>query len=552
MLRRLEIQNYAIIDRISIDFPKGLTIITGETGAGKSILLGALGLIMGKRADTKVMFDQDKKCLVEAVFDIVGYDIREFFDSHELEYDTELIIRREISPGGKSRAFVNDTPVTLDILSELTENLVNIHQQFDVLDIQKPAFQMQMIDAMAGNSDLIGEYKNDYHDYKSAIRQHSDLMTQSQAASREMDYLSFQMKEFEDAALQRGEQELLETNLQRLTAAEEVKKITNLISHVIEEDENALAGMLQALISQVSHISHLDPAYSAIYDRLVSVREELSDMSREASRISDQTEYDQEAIHQTTERLNVIYRLMKKHHAADLDELLKVRDDILARLTGYHDLSSEIERISSEILSIKHKLTDLGSKISSKRKATLPSFEADVQAMLADLSMTHARIKVDLRQVSEPGASGLDEITMLFAPNKGSDFQSLKDTASGGEMSRLTLCIKALVAGAITLPTLIFDEIDAGVSGDVAGKVGKILSRLAAKHQVISITHSPQIAAKADRHFWIYKSDTDIRTVTGMKELTDEERKVEIAKMLSGNPPTEAALANALDLLSKR
>lgn len=550
MLTRLEIQNYAIIDRVDISLPEGLTIITGETGAGKSILLGALGLVMGKRADTKVMYDPEKKCYVEAVFEISNYNLRDYFEARELDYFPELIIRREISQGGKSRAFVNDSPVTLDILAELTENLIDIHQQFDILDIQKPTFQLRMIDALAGNQSMLDAYKTEYNRYRSLIRKLSELTERSAAAAREMDFLTFQIQEFDEAALKTGEQAELESALLKLTAAEDVKRLTTLVSHVLEEDERAVNGTLQSLASQLSHIRDLDPVYHELYERLLSSREELADIAREASRISDLTEYDTEAIHTTTERLNVIYRLMKKHQAADLDDLLLVRDKTAAQLAGFRDLGTEIESTSKEILSIKNTLLGIGTKLSENRKACTGRFESEVHSLLADLSMTHARIKVAINALGEPGPTGLDEVNMLFAPNKGSDFLPLKDTASGGEMSRLTLCIKSLVAGAITLPTLIFDEIDAGVSGDVAGKVGKILSRLAERHQVICITHSPQIAARASCHYWVYKSDTDTRTITAMKQLSADEKITEIAKMLSGNPPTDAALANARELIN--
>jgi DNA repair protein RecN (Recombination protein N) len=549
MLRKIEIQNYAIIERLEIGFPAGLTIITGETGAGKSILLGALGLIMGKRADTKVLYDQDKKCYVEATFDISAYDIKSFFEEEGLDYHEELIIRREIAPGGKSRAFVNDSPVTLDILQTLTDGLIDIHQQFDTLDIQKPTFQLEMIDALAGNKSLLDEYKNQYKVYKQTIRKLEELKEKNRNANQEIEFLSFQMSEFNQAEFKAGEQDDLESSLQRLTAAEDIKKNSALLVHGLEEDENAILGQLQMLTNQFGSIKNLDKAYLEIYDRLISVREELADIAKEASRIADATDYDEEAIQNTNTRLNLINRMQKKHGVITMDDLLRVEAEIQQKLDGYSDLTTEIDHLTTEAKSAEEKLRAIAENLSNQRDKVIPAFESDVHDLLVSLSMDHAYIKVKKNKLSTLSATGLDDVNILFAPNKGNDFLPLKDTASGGEMSRLTLCVKSLVAGAVTLPTLIFDEIDAGVSGDVAQKMGNILHNLSKKHQVITITHSPQIAAKAQSHFWVYKSDTDHRTITAMRELSLEDRVIEIAKMLSGNPPTEAAKANAKDLI---
>lgn len=549
MLRKIEIQNYAIIERLEIGFPAGLTIITGETGAGKSILLGALGLIMGKRADTKVLYDQDKKCYVEATFDISAYDIKSFFEEEGLDYHEELIIRREIAPGGKSRAFVNDSPVTLDILQSLTDGLIDIHQQFDTLDIQKPAFQLEMIDALAGNKSLLDEYKNQYKAFRQTIRKLEDLKEKNRNANQEIEFLSFQMSEFNQAEFKAGEQDELESSLQRLTAAEDIKKNSALLVHGLEEDENAILGQLQMLTNQFGGIKNLDKVYQDIYDRLISVREELADIAKEASRIADATDYDEEAIQNTNTRLNLINRMQKKHGVITMDDLLRVEAEIQQKLDGYSDLTSEIDLLTSEAKEAEEKLRAIAENLSNQRDKVIPTFESDVHDLLVSLSMDHAYIKVKKNKLSTLSATGLDDVNILFAPNKGNDFLPLKDTASGGEMSRLTLCVKSLVAGAVTLPTLIFDEIDAGVSGDVAQKMGNILHNLSKKHQVITITHSPQIAAKAQSHFWVYKSDTDHRTITAMRELSLEDRVIEIAKMLSGNPPTEAAKANAKDLI---
>lgn len=549
MLRKLEIQNYAIIDKLEIDFPTGLTIITGETGAGKSILLGALGLIMGKRADTKVLFDQERKCFVEATFAIADYQLHEYFTEEGLDYDDELIIRREIAPGGKSRAYINDSPVTLDILTTLTENLIDIHQQFDTLDIQKPVFQLRIIDALAGNKNVLDQYSNLYKDYRQTCQKLELLKEKNRNAQQEVEFLNFQIAEFDQADLKPNEQDELEMQLQKLTSAEDIIKNCSAIVQAVEEGENAILGQLQFISNQFGSIKNLDKNFSDIYDRLLSVREELMDISKDASRISDSTEYDAAAIETTTTRLNIINRLQKKHGVITMDDLLKTQAEIKDKLDKFGDLTSDIENLELEISKKECSLKDLAQVLSQARKKVIPSLEKDVHNLLTDLSMNHAYIKVQTGVLSSFSNSGLDDISILFAPNKGSDFLPLKDTASGGEMSRLTLIIKSLVAGALTLPTLIFDEIDAGVSGDIAGKMGEILNNLANKHQIIAITHSPQIAAKAMSHYWVYKNDTESRTVTAMRQLGQGERVHEIAKMLSGNPPTEAAKANARELI---
>jgi len=551
MLRKLEIQNYAIIDKLEIDFPTSLTIITGETGAGKSILLGALGLIMGKRADTKVLFDQERKCFVEATFAIADYQLHEYFTEEGLDYDDELIIRREIAPGGKSRAYINDSPITLDILTTLTENLIDIHQQFDTLDIQKPVFQLRIIDALAGNKNVLEQYSNLYKDYRQTCQKLELLKEKNRNAQQEVEFLNFQIAEFDQADLKPNEQDELEMQLQKLTSAEDIIKNCSAIVQAVEEGENAILGQLQFISNQFGSIKNLDKNFSDIYDRLLSVREELMDISKDASRISDSTEYDAAAIETTTTRLNIINRLQKKHGVITMDDLLKTQAEIKDKLNKFGDLTSDIENLELEISKKERSLKELAQVLSQARKKVIPSLEKDVHNLLTDLSMNHAYIKVQTGVLSSFSNSGLDDISILFAPNKGSDFLPLKDTASGGEMSRLTLIIKSLVAGALTLPTLIFDEIDAGVSGDIAGKMGEILNNLANKHQIIAITHSPQIAAKAMSHYWVYKNDTESRTVTAMRQLDQGERVYEIAKMLSGNPPTEAAKANARELIGQ-
>jgi DNA repair protein RecN (Recombination protein N) len=549
MLKRIEIQNYAIIDHLEIEFPEGLTIITGETGAGKSILLGALGLVMGNRADTKVLYDQERKCIVEAIFDIRAYTLQEYFNEADLEYSDELIIRREIAPGGKSRAFVNDTPATLDILTSLSASLVNIHGQFDTLDIQKPASQIEILDALAGNKALLTDYKKLYRQYRSLTSRLEDLKNSSKNASQEMEFLAFQRKEFEDAGWKEGEQEALETSLRRLTGAEDVKRLSQLLAHGLAEDEQAVIGQLHQMSGQYAAITGLDAGFLDIHSRLVSVKEELSDIARECARIAEATDFDEEAIHYANQRLGILYRLMKKHQVVTESELLDVQHHIQHKMGGYTSLDQEIQELSIQCAQKEQQLRDIALQLRANRGGIIEAFQENVHTLLVSLAMEHAYIRVQMTPLEQLTPSGSDEIAILFAPNKGSQFLPLKDIASGGELSRLTLCMKSLVAGAATMPTLVFDEIDAGVSGEVAHKMGTILASLAKAHQVICITHSPQIAAKADVHLWVYKSENETRTMAAMRTLTLDDRITELAKMLSGNPPTEGARLNARELL---
>ena len=549
MLKRLEIQNYAIIESLDLDLTKGLSIVTGETGAGKSILLGALGLIMGKRADTKVLYEADKKCVVEAVFDVSEYNIQSIFEAEGIDYEEETIIRRLISPNGKSRAFINDEPTTLSVLKAITDNLVDLHQQFDTLNLHSVSFQTKTIDALAGVIEKVDDYQVDYAEYAKSKRALSSLEEKHRNANQEMDFLNFQMKEFNDAEFMDGEQEGNEKKLDKLTNAEDIQRVGNMILHQLDEDDSSTVDTLQSLLNELSSVMDADEKLAEIYERLTNIQEEMRDIAKEAGHIAEITEYDESVIEELNARLSLIYRLQKKHNVDNLEDLLKIQDDISTQLSSFGDITQDIEKLQNKIAKLESALVKKSDTISKKRKKTAPDFEKAIHEMLVPLSMENAYIKVDIAPLDKPGPSGMDQINFLFAPNKGSDFKSLKDIASGGEISRLTLCIKSLVANAITLPTLIFDEIDTGVSGEVASRMGEILAELADKHQVISITHSPQIAAKADRHFFVHKNDREDRTVTAIKELDKEGRITEIAKMLSGNPPSDAAIANAKELM---
>ena len=550
MIQKLQIRNYALIDQLEIRFSDGLTIITGETGAGKSILMGALGLIMGKRADTKVLYKEAEKCVVEGYFDIDKYDLKFFFDENDLDYDSALIIRREITPSGKSRAFVNDTPVNLKILQELSSALVDLHQQFDTLDIHEVSFQLRMIDALADNKKRLETYREQFSSYQAIKQRLQKLEAEQHRAEQEAEFLQFQLEELEAVQLQTGEQESLESELQRLSNAEDIKRVLNNTYQHLNESEVAVVGQLEEIRLGLSEIRKFDPQVEQLYERFAALILELQELSGDFEKISEATEHDPERIQETQQRLDSIYRLQNKHRVNTVEELLDIQSKFSEQLEAFGDLSSEITQLKAQQERQEQKLLGIAEDLRKHRQRVGPAFEKKVLALLAQLSMEHARIQVEYKALDELGPTGLDEINFLFAANPGSRLQLIKDVASGGELSRLTLVTKSLVASAIPLPTLIFDEIDTGISGDVAIKMGSILRLLSNQHQVVSITHSPQVAAKADRHYFVYKKVEENRTYTKVRELTQDERIRAIATMLSQNPPSESAIENAKELLS--
>ena len=550
MIQKLLVHNYAIIEQLEIKFSEHLTIVTGETGAGKSILLGALGLIMGNRAETKVLYNEAEKCVIEGHFNIGAYDLRSFFETHDLDYEDHIVIRRELTPSGKSRAFVNDTPVNLPILRDLTSSLVDLHQQFDTLDIHNVSFQLRMIDALAGNRDLLTDYQTDFKKYQTDQRTLAKLVERSQNSAKELDFLTFQIEEFSKAALVEGEQEPLEAELERLTNAGEIKQTTAEAFRILSEDENAIISQLQAIGQSLNTVQRYGPSIGKLYDKLFNIIEELSDMSRTLEDITEDTELDPQRIVEVQERLDLIYRLQKKHGVISVAELVDLQNSLQIQLDAIGDVSGEIVKLEQQIAAQRTVLIQKSANLTHRRKEVVPSFEAKIHDMLHQLSMEHARLQVSITTQPDLTLMGADDVQFLFAANRGSRMQAIKDVASGGELSRLTLCTKSLVASAIPLPTLIFDEIDSGVSGDVAQKMGAILQQLATHHQVIVITHSPQVAAKASRHYFVYKTHRDDRTITNVRELTPDERIRSIAVMLSQNPPSQAALDNARDLTS--
>ncbi len=549
MLKRLHIRNYALIDELEINFSERLTIITGETGAGKSILLGALGLVMGERADTKVFYNDQEKCVVEAFFDVSAYDMQEFFEANELDYDDEVVIRRELSPAGKSRAFVNDTPANNNVLQRLTESLVDLHQQFDTLDIHNVNFQLRMIDALADNALILKDYQQQYKQYAADKKRLAQLTERSANGAKEMEFLRFQLEEFQRAELREQEQEQLEAEGARLSSAEDIKRTYGAAYNYLLESEQNILAQLQEIGRSMAATRKLTPTLSDLSERLDAVLIELDELAKDCDRIAEQTEYDPQRIAEIEERLNVIYKLQKKHGVGTVTELLNIQENLEAQTAGYTNLDAEIAQLEQSIAKQEAQLTHIAATLSERRKSTVQPFEERIHGMLNQLSMPHARLQVAIRDTGSLTATGADDVQFLFASNIGSKYLPIKDVASGGELSRLTLCTKSLVADAIPLPTLIFDEIDSGISGDVSLKMGLILKELSDRHQVISITHTPQIAARADAHYFVYKKIADNRTLTNIRLLNHEERIRSLAVMLSGNPPSDAAITTAEELV---
>lgn len=549
MIERLHIRNYAIIEELTIDFSKGLTIITGETGAGKSILLGALGLVMGRRADIKSLYNLDSKCTIEGFFNVEAYDLQSFFDEHDLDFDPQVVIRREITPSGKSRAFVNDTPVTLNVLQDLSSTLIDLHQQFDNLDIHKVSFQLRLLDALAENRPLLAQYQSLFSAYQRDQKQLKSLIDRQQKSAKELEFLQFQLEEFNTAELVDGEQEELEEELSRLTNAEDIKRTLAASFQQLSESEVSVIGQMEELTQAIKSVSSFDRRIEGLYGRFSGLVEELRDVAQEFESIADETEHDPERTQEVQERLDMVYRLQNKHQVASIKELLDIQADLQQQLDDIGDLSQEIEWLQQSAQEQRQQLEAMAEELSTRRHSVVGGFENKVEQMLAQLSMQHAKLKVDISRTEDLELTGFDEVNFLFAANKGGRLQLIKDVASGGELSRLTLVVKSLVASAIPLPTLIFDEIDTGISGDVALKMGSILRQLSSEHQVVSITHSPQIASKANAHYFVYKKDKEDRTVTEVRPLEMEGRVYAIATMLSQDPPSESAINTAKELL---
>lgn len=551
MLKQLSISNYALIQQLDVDFSESLTILTGETGAGKSILVDALSMVLGQRADASVLQDKSKKSIVEAVFDIKPYKLEKFFSENELDYDKTTTIRREINPEGKSRAFVNDTPVNLHLLRELTSRLIDIHSQHETLVMKEHSFRVDMLDAMAGNDKLLTEFRTVLKQSRELKNQYDELLEKQEQAKRDEDYFSFQFNELDEAKLVSGEEETVENELSVLTHAEEIKeKLSNAVQALSSGDENVLAS-LEQVSGLVTQGSKYNNSLTSLADRLISTLIELKDIASELEIAEADTVFDPQKMEELNERLNLINHLLSKHRLKTAEELLTLKNELEEKLQDISSYDEKIVQVKKEWENSRKKTDELAASLTDKRKKVAPVLEKKTCEILIKLGIPNAKLEIRFTAKQEPDEYGKDNVAFEFSANKGETLKELDKVASGGELSRLMLAFKSILAEHKNLPAIVFDEIDTGVSGEIAGKMGSIMKAMSVNMQVIVITHLPQIAGKGEFHLQVYKEEKNGKTFTRLKKLNKDERILEIAKMLSTGTPTEAAIKNAKELLVK-
>jgi DNA repair protein RecN (Recombination protein N) len=554
MLTKLHIKNYAIIDEIEIDFSDKLNIITGETGAGKSILMGALSLILGERADSSSLVSKEKKCFIEGYFSITNNKaVSTYLQSLEEDMDidqSELVLRREIAPNGKSRAFINDTPASLQTLRGVASLLVDLHQQFDTLELGSTDFQRTVIDALAGNENLLQSFTNSYQAYIAAQKKLAALLAQKEAFTKEADYNQFLLDEFEELQLQTNELELMEQELVLLNNAEGIKTALAGTSHALAYAETPVVSVVKQMLQQLQPFTSVHEGVSELINRLQVTHIELQDIASELSRLENTISTNEERLHTINERMAAGFKLLKKHSVTTTQELLDIWATLAQKLLAVQNIDDAIAAHTKEEKETLAAATEIAAKISAARKTQVAPLQKSVNTLLAQVGMPNASIQVSITNANL-NASGTDQIEFLFDANKSGKYESIKKVASGGELSRLMLCIKSLVATSVNLPTLIFDEIDTGISGEAAKQVGIIMQGLAASRQIICITHQPQIAGKANAHFFVYKQSKESGIATHIKRLSKEERINAIAQMLSGEQPTPAAMATATEMVEE-
>jgi len=550
MLKQLSIQNYAIIDAIDIKFPGGMNVVTGETGAGKSIIMGALGLILGDRADSTALVNKEKKCIVEGFFKTDNKaGVKIFLKTNELDGEEELVLRREIAVNGKSRAFINDTPVNLEQLRELSSLLVDLHQQFDALQLGENDFQREVVDALAGNKNIIGEYGVIYSEWKRIQQELDELKDQKKQFDKEADYNRFQFTELDEAGFRENELEETDVELKMLNNSEGIKSALSKVYFELKENESPVVNQLKVLSNQLQVYASFHPQLPELIKRLQSAQLELQDVAGDLNNISDHINYSPEKIEQLNDRLSLGYKLMKKHGAKTTNELLTIQSQLQEKLQEVLNIDDNIQQKEKELTATYKNALQLANEISEGRKRQVKPLEEKVNNLLAQVGMPNAKIKVEIKDEMGLNAFGKNSIEFLFDANRSKQFLPVRKVASGGELSRLMLCIKSLVAQKLDMPTLIFDEIDTGISGEAARQVGIIMKELAGNRQVICITHQPQIAGKANAHFFVYKEIVKDQVKTNIRLLNKDERITAIAKMLSGEKPTAAAMENAKEMV---
>jgi DNA repair protein RecN (Recombination protein N) len=550
LLASISIKNYALINELHIDFSSGLSIITGETGAGKSILLGALGLVLGNRADLTTLKNTTRKCVVEAVLSIDKYNLHDFFVREDIDYEINTIIRREILPSGKSRAFVNDTPVTLSVLTRLRSKLIDIHSQHQTLQLSDQQFQFQLLDAFANNESKLASYQTGLVQYTSEKNRLEEIQHAQREANLQYDYNSHLYNELLEANLVEDEQEALEEKLEKINNVEEIKQNLSEALQVSTDDTIGIQNLLYSLESKLTKIAPYSKEYQELSERISSVKIELDDIVGELETANEQVDFNPSESTQLNDRLQLIYNLQKKHYVNSISELLLIQEELSVKVSATENAEQRLLDQQTIVKEIANKLDAIALKISEARKKITPTVSKQLEAILDNLGMSHARFQIQNTLAENYYKNGKDVLSFLFSANKGGQFGELKKVASGGELSRIMLAIKKVMSENSQLPTIIFDEIDSGVSGEISNKMAHIMSQMSQQMQVITITHLPQIAAKGNQHYKVYKEEVNNTTTTNLKQLSKDERIVEIAEMLSGKNISDSALTHARELLN--
>ena len=549
MLKQLHISNYALIDELNVSFGSGFNVITGETGAGKSILLGALGFALGDRTDTNVLFDKDKKCVVEAQFELHSENLKPLFEENDLDFESECIFRRELNPQKKSRAFINDTPVALQTMKEIGSQLVDIHSQHDSLLLTDTVFQLRLLDDIAQNRDILTNYQAKYGNYNLLKRKLNELKDIATKNTAENDYLKFQLDELDKAQLKEGEYADIEQTLSVMENSEEIKTLLVTANGLLDDSEHTILGQVNELSSTLSRLKHLLPDTENLQERVDNLKVELKDIAYDLRRKEDETQFDEGQLQSIQERYDLLSRLMMKHRVNDFEELITLRDNLKEKVHTFENIDEAIAKVEKELKENEKQLSSLAKALHDKRCQAAKAFSEKVTALVQQLAMPFAQFQVSVESQTDFDSKGSDEIRFLFSANKGIAVDDLRRVASGGELSRLMLSIKSAVSSYNYIPTLIFDEIDTGVSGEVAAKIGGIMRQMGHSLQLISITHLPQVASQAEHHYFIYKDNDGSRTQSHICVLSPEERVREIAKMLSNDKVTPEALRAAEVLL---
>ena len=550
MLASISIKNYALINELHIDFSSGLSIITGETGAGKSILLGALGLVLGNRADSSTLKNTTRKCIVEAILSVEKYNLQDFFETEDIDYEINTIIRREILPSGKSRAFVNDTPVTLSVLTALRSKLIDIHSQHQTLQVSDQQFQFQLLDAFANNESKLASYQRGLTQYTSEKKKLEEILQAQREANLQYDYNSHLYNELLEANLVEDEQEVLEEKLEKINNVEEIKQNLSEALQLTTDDTIGIQNLLYSLENKLTKIAPYSKEYQELSERISSVKIELDDIVSELESANEQVDFNPLEATQLNDRLQLIYNLQKKHYVNSISALLLILEELSTKVSTVENAEQRLLDQETIVTEIANKLDTIALKISEARKRIIPTVSKQLEAILDNLGMSHARFQIQNNITEQYYKNGKDVLSFLFSANKGGQFGELKKVASGGELSRIMLAIKKVMSENSQLPTIIFDEIDSGVSGEISNKMAHIMSQMSQQMQVITITHLPQIAAKGNQHYKVYKEELNNTTTTSLKQLSEDERIVEIAEMLSGKNISDSALTHARELLN--